>query len=257
MKYVSVEITNHIAIVTLDRAPVNALVKQCYSELYEIFSKLGETDGARVAVLRSPGTYFCPGNDVKEFTTISSPDEAAAYAQIVSDGIAAVYNCEIPVIAAVQGHALGAGMAIAASADVVIAADCAEFGIPEIKVGVIGAAGFLALLVPEKVVRYMSLSGEPISAQQVERYGGVHKIVDKEQVFDAAMEVAATLLQRGPAALRYFKAAMNTNQNACLAEKYAVESSYTRRYVGTAEAQESIAAFLENRPADYNTKSDS
>jgi len=255
MKYFSLEVTNHIAVVTLDRAPVNALVKQCYRELQQIFGDLGQMPEARVAILKSTGPYFCPGNDVNEFTAISSPDEASAYAQIVSDGISAVYDCKIPVIAAVHGHALGAGMAIAACADVVIAADTAEFGIPEIKVGVIGAAGFLALLVPEKVVRYMSLSGEPISAQQVERYGGVHKIVPKDEVFDAAMQVAEKLLQRGPVALRYFKEAMNINQNACLVEKYALESAYTRRYVKSSEAEESIAAFLENRSADYSKTS--
>jgi len=98
----------------------------------------------------------------------------------------------------------------------------------------------------------MSLSGEPISAQQVERYGGVHKIVPKDEVFVTAMQVAEKLLQRGPVALRYFKEAMNINQNACLVEKYAIESGYTRRYVNSSEAKESIAAFLENRSADYS-----
>jgi len=252
MKYFSVEVVNNIAVITLNREPVNALVKQCYEELKEVFADVGYQEDVRVAVLRAEGPFFCPGNDVKDFTEIITTEEVIAYGKAVSDGIAAVYNCKVPLIAAVHGHAFGAGMAIAACADVIIAADDAEFGIPEIKVGVIGAAGFLNLIVPEKVARYMSLSGEPISAQQIEKYGGIHKIVAKEDVLSASMDVAKTFLKRGPMALRYFKEAMNINQNAQLVEQYEVESSYTRQYFDTDEAKESVNAFMQKRSADYS-----
>lgn len=252
MSSITVDVEDHIAIVTFDRAPINAMVKETYLEFQQTFEKLGEMEGVRVAVLRAGGRFFCPGNDVSEFDGLATEAQAREYGQIVSDGIAAVYNCKIPVVAAVHGHALGAGMALAACADIIVASDEAQFGIPEIKVGVIGASGFLALLVPEKVVRYLSLTGKSISAQEVEHYGGVHKVVPTGEVFDTAMEVARDLLRRGPTALRYFKEAMNINQNAQLVEKYATESAYTRQYVGTAESKESVKAFLENREPDYS-----
>jgi len=251
MGSISIDVEGHIAIVTLDRAPINSLVKATYFEIQEAFNKLGEMEDVRVAVLKANGRFFCPGNDVSEFDGLVTEADAREYGQIVSDGIGAVYSCKIPVVAAVHGHALGAGMALAACADVVVASDEALFGIPEIKVGIIGASGFLALLVPEKVVRYLSLTGKSISSQEVERYGGVHKVVPTEKVFDAAMEVARELLGQGPTALRYFKEAMNINQDARLVEKYATEGVYTRQYVGTEEFNESVKAFLENRQPDY------
>ncbi len=247
----SIEQREHIVVVTLDRPPINSMVRQTYRELGEVFNALGARAGARVAVLRARGPYFCPGNDVGEFRGMITADAAAAYAQEVSDGIGAVYNCELPVVAAIHGHALGAGMAIAACADVIVAADEALFGIPEIKVGVIGASAFLALMVPEKVARHLALSGGSISARQVQRYGGVHSVLPADQVFDGAMTIARELCQRPPTALRFFKQAMNINLNARLAEKYATEAGYTRQFVGSAEWNEAVSAFLEKREPHY------
>lgn len=182
---------------------------------------------------------------------IEDGDAASEYGQAVSEGLTAIYDCRIPVIAAVHGHAFGAGMAMAACCDVLIAADDAQFAIPEIKVGVIGAAGFLNLIAPEKVVRYMSLTGEPISAQELAQYGGVHKVVPKEQVYAEAEKAARAMLKNGPTALRYFKEAMNINQRADLAGQYATESSFNKKLVGSAESKEAAKAFLEKRPPDF------
>lgn len=248
---VSVEISDYIAVVTLNRPPINSLVKETYLELEQIFAALGERSDVRVAILRSEGRFFCPGNDVSEFKKLNEGEDPVAYGQAVSAGIASVYNCKVPVVAAVHGHAYGAGMALAAAADVMVAADTAQFAIPEIKVGIIGAAVFLALIVPEKVVRYMSLTGNPISADEIARYGGVHKVVPEADVLSEAMVVARDLLKQSPNALRYFKEAMNINQEARLEEGYAVESGYTKRHIGSDEYIEAVNAFLENRPPVY------
>ncbi len=251
MSAFSVEQNGPIAVVTLDRPPINSMVRETYIELHEVFSQLGERGGARVAVLRARGRFFCPGNDVSEFQGLISPEQAAAYAQLVSDGIGAVYHCKLPVVAAVHSHAMGAGMAMAACADVIVAADETLFGIPEIKVGVVGASAFLALMVPEKVARYLALSGGSIGAHQVQQYGGVHSVVPADQVFDEAMAVATELCKRPPTALRYFKEAMNINQDARLAERYAREAEYTRQFVGSAEWNEAVNAFLQKREPHY------
>ncbi|GAA5316234.1 MAG: enoyl-CoA hydratase/isomerase family protein [Candidatus Pelagadaptatus aseana] len=244
---VHLEVNNHIAVVTLNRPPINSLVKKTYLELEKVFADIGQRQDVRVAILRSEGKFFCPGNDVSEFKKLNDGEDPVAYGKAVSAGIAAVYNCKVPVVAAVHGHAYGAGMALAAAADVMIAAEDAHFAIPEIKVGIIGAAVFLELIVPEKVVRYMSLTGNPISAGEIAHYGGVHKVVAKEQVLDEAMIVARDLLRQSPNALRYFKEAMNINQEARLEERYAVESGYTNRHIGSDEYLEAVNAFLENR----------
>jgi enoyl-CoA hydratase len=143
-------------------------------------------------------------------------------------------------------------MALAACADVIVAAEGVRFGIPEIRVGVIGASGFLSLLAPEKVVRYLALTGNSVTAEEVRAWGGVHAVVHGDDVLDNALSIAREISQRGPTAVRYFKQAMNINFDARLAEKYATEMSFTGRYVGTEESLESIAAFLENRPPRYD-----
>ncbi len=252
MSAIAVDVRDHIALVTLDRPPVNSLQKSTYDEIAETFRGLGDVPGVRVAVLRSEGPFFCPGNDVNEFVGVEDAEQAKRYARAVSDGISSVYDCAVPVVAAVHGHALGAGMALAACADVIVAAEDAEFGIPEIKVGVIGAAAFLGLIVPEKVARCMSLTGDPISARAIHEFGGIHALVPAAEVLDTAMSVAARIASNGPTGVRYFKAAMNTNQDARLVEKYAHESAYTAKYIDSAEARESVAAFLERRPPEYD-----
>ena len=252
MSSISMDVQGHIAVISMDRPPGNALVKDSYIELREIFESVSEIPGVRVALLRASGKAFCTGNDVREFVGLETGEQARAYAGIVSDGIAAVYACKIPVVAAVHGHALGAGMAIAACADVIVAAPDALFGIPEIKVGVVGASAFLGLIVPEKVARYLALTGKSISADQVEAYGGIQAIVPAAEVFDEAMSVAAEISAMAPQGVRYFKQAMNINQNARLVEKYATESGFTAQYVGSSESRESVAAFMENRAPEYD-----
>ncbi len=252
MSAIKVDKQDHIAVVTLDRPPVNSLQKSTYAEIAGTFRNLGDMPGVRVAVLRSGGPIFCAGNDVNEFVGIENAADVERYARGVSDGISSVYDCAVPVVAAVHGHALGAGMALAACADVIVAADDAEFGIPEIKVGVIGASAFLGLMVPEKVARYMSLTGDPISARAIHKYGGIQSLVPAADVLDTAMAVAGKIAANGPTGVRYFKAAMNKNQGAMLVEKYAHESGYTAKYIETAEARESVAAFLERRKPRYD-----
>ena len=252
MANITVDVQQHIAVVTLDRPPTNSLVRASYHQLHKTFDEIGEVPGVRAVVLRGAGRCFCTGNDVHEFVGIDSGAAAAAYAQSVSDGVAAVYNCKVPVIAAVHGHALGAGMAIAACADVIVAADDSVFGIPEIKVGVIGAAAFLGLIVPEKVARYLSLTGESISAREIKAYGGIQSIVPVAEVFDRAMEVATAISHNAPTGVRYFKEAMNTNQNARLVEKYAVESAYAVQFFESPESRESVSAFFEKRMPDFD-----
>lgn len=251
MTVFNISIDNHVAVINFEKPPYNSLVKADYLEMRDVFASIGKREDVDVVILKSTGKFFCPGNEVSDFLTINDAATAESYAKAVSDGISSIYACEVPVIAAVQGHAFGAGMAMAACADVIIAADDALFAIPEIKVGVIGAAPFLELIVPEKVVRYLSLTGEPISAQDIAHYGGIHKIVSRENVLEEAMKVAKAMLKNSPSSLRYFKEAMNINQNARLAEKYAVETEFSKKLVGTEEAKEAASAFLEKRDAVY------
>ncbi|MCG7344052.1 enoyl-CoA hydratase-related protein [Sporosarcina sp. ACRSL] len=252
MKFVSLEVENHIGVVTLHREPINAITFDMYEEIRDTFTAINVMDDVRVVILRAEGRMFSPGGDVNEFKTLQ--DRFSEYIDTVKISIDSVYNCHVPVVGVIHGAALGSGMALAACCDILVASDDAVFGIPEIKVGIIGAGEFADLLVPRKVLNYMALTGNPITAQEIQQYGGIHKVVPREELMNAALEVVDELLQVGPIASRYFKEALHRNLDAQLLEKSTLEASYTEKYVGTADFTEAITAFLEKRKPEYKGK---
>ena len=246
-----------ISCVTLSRPPANALTQETYRELQACFEEIEECNETQVVIIRGEGKIFCAGNDIAEFMSLaaqSNVDEAelSASTQAVSDCISAIYRCRVPVIAAVHNAAAGAGMAIAAAADIVLATPGAQFSIPEIKVGIIGASGFLSLLVPEKIARRLAYTGGAISAEQIQQYGGVHRIVAETDLMSTAIEEAKLIQTSSPVAVAYFKAAMNKNFDNKLAEQYAEEASYTHRFVKHPHFKEAVNAVKDKRPAKFS-----
>ena len=253
MEFVSTQVTNHICVVTVDRPPVNALNLQLYNEIGKAFMEISDRDDVYAAVLRANGKMFMPGNDVSSF---EKPTRASLLRQAdaLKNSVGAVYGCRVPVICAVNGHALGAGLAYAAACDILIASRDAKFSIPEVKIGLVGAAGFLSLLVPNKVVRYMALTGSFLSSEEMMHYGAVHKVVPPEQLMDAVMKTAGELLASAPLTLRAWKRAMNLIDNACLAEKFDLEQGFTLGLLDTEDFGEAVSAFREKRKPEYKGK---
>lgn len=253
MEFVSTEITNHVCVITVDRPPVNALNLQLYNEIGSAFMEISDREDVYAAVLRANGRMFMPGNDVSSF---EKPARASLLRQAdaLKNSIGAVYGCRVPVICAVNGHALGAGLAYAAACDILIASRDAKFGLPEVKIGLVGAASFLSLLVPNKVVRYMALTGNFLTAEEMMHYGAVHKIVPPEQLMEAVMETADELLASPPLTLRAWKRAMNLLDNACLGDKFNVEHDFTLEMLETEDFREAVSAFREKRKPEYKGK---
>ncbi|MBU2261023.1 MAG: hypothetical protein KKF02_03770 [Proteobacteria bacterium] len=130
---------------------------------------------------------------------------------------------------------------------ILIAFDDAAFGLPEIKVGIVGAACFLSRILPQPLVRYMAYSGEPIAAGEMKNLGVILRVVPRDQLFDAAMQIAEQFVQRPPLALRGFKKAMNINEEVRLKEKYLAEIEFTRQLMASEDFQEALHAFMEKR----------
>lgn len=252
MEFVQFEVKNYVGFVTLNRPPMNALTFEMYQEIKDTFASINDRDDVRVVILKADGNLFSAGNDVNEFTTIQ--DRFTEYVETIKGCVDSVYSCRVPVIAMVHGYVMGAGLALAACCDLLVASEDANFGIPEIKVGLIGAAEFADLLVPRKVLNYMALTGNPVSAKEIEHYGGIHKVVPKENLMETSMELANELLEVGPIALSYFKEALRTNLDANLLEKYTHELNYTKKYMETDDFKEAITAFLEKRKPEYQGK---
>ena len=167
MGALTVTVENKICVVTIDRPPANATNRAAYEEIRDVFYAIDRRDDVKVVILTGAGKIFMAGNELGEFGEFQTPAKCTAYYDVIRNAYLAVKNCRYPVIGAVNGAAAGAGLAFAGCCDVLIAAEHAKFILSEIKVGVIGADGFASLLVPEKVLRYMAFSGNPVTAEQV------------------------------------------------------------------------------------------
>ena len=252
---VSVEIDEHIAVVTLDRPPVNAVDRDAHVAINAAFDSLNDNKDVRVAIFTGAGERaFCAGADlrtVNQRPTDLPPSAITDPARYARDAFWSITDCAVPVIGAINGPALGAGLAYAACCDILIASSNATFGTTEINVGLLGASAHLSLLVGRHKARELFFTGETITADELYRLGALRAVVAREALMDAAMQLARTLTEKSPIALRLAKEAMNRVEGLPLKEAYRTEQDYTNRLRRFEDAKEANAAFLEKRQPDW------
>jgi len=250
--HLRIEVRDSVATVWLARPPVNSVSQEMYREIEQVFSHPDHhLPGVKAIVLAGEGRHFCAGNDLHEFATLS-PDNSAQRMAEVRAAFFAIQDCVIPVVGAVQGAAVGTGLAIAASCDFVIAADNARFGTPEIGVGIMGAARHLSRLVPEPIVRWMYLTGDPIDVRRLESIGSVVEVVEPERLVERAYEHAARIVRHSAAAIRMAKRSLNAIETMDLQPGYEFEQSLTAELSGHPDSQEARRATLEQREPHYS-----
>jgi enoyl-CoA hydratase len=241
-------IADHVATVTLDRPPVNAITRSTMVELRDTFRALGDDPRVRVAVFTAAGEKaFMAGVDLRTFdrdTTEADPDDPG---RLPREALEAVYDCAVPVIAAVNGPALGAGLAYAAVCDLIVAAEHATFGTTEINVGLLGASAHLNLLLGRPKVRELFLTGVPAPAAELYRLGAINRVVPVGDLAAVAGELAAALAAKSPLALRLAKEALNETEFLPLKLAYRTEQAYTRRLLEHPDSAEARRAFAEKR----------
>ena len=249
--HLSCEVRDGVARIELDRPPVNALTQAFYREIAFVFQNLDVlAPGARVVVLSGSGRHFCAGNDLGEFTELD-PGNAVKRMREVREAFFAVSRCPIPVIGALHGAALGSGLVLAASCDFVIAAEGALFGVPELTAGVLGGARHLARLVPEPVLRWMYLTSDPVSVEQLAGYGALIKVVPGEELIREATAIAAQVSRHSARSLRYAKESLNTIEWMPLEEGYVQEQKYTIDFCAHPDSREAINSIVEKRAPVY------
>src|SRR5215467_9197428 len=182
MSELIVETQGKIVTVILNRPPVNALTLALYERIAETFEAIGTRTDVHCAILTGAGTRaFCAGLDLKEFLA-ATPEQDPERARIVRRTFSAVRHCAIPVIAAVNGPALGAGCVLSSVCDIRIAAQNATFGLPEINVGRCGGGAHIGRHIPQGALRKMFFTGRPISADEAFRLGLVQDVVAPDQL---------------------------------------------------------------------------
>lgn len=242
-----IEITDKIAAVTMNFPPVNALTTQNYADLGDAFARLSEDASINCVVLRSAcGKAFCAGKDLKEFLETRIEDDPTI-AKVVRKTFSDIRNCPIPVIAAVNGVALGAGSVIAACCDIRIASSRAKFALPEINVGRCGGGAHLGALIPRGALRRMFFTGTPIDAVEAYRIGLVDEVVDDGKLDEAVLELARVIAAKSPLGLRYGKKALGEIENLTVEEGYPIEQGYSTKLMATEDAREATRAVVEKR----------
>src|ERR1700687_6012776 len=181
-----------VAEIVMDFPPVNALPIQAWFDLAEIVTTLGRDPGVSAVILAAEGKGWCAGPDMKELA-VGGGEALIRVNRGCYAAFAAVYECEVPVIAAVQGYCVGGGIGLAGNADIVVASDDATFGLPEVDRGALGVATHLARFVPQHKLRAMFLTGSTITAQQLLAFGTVERVVPREQLYDTALELAEVI----------------------------------------------------------------
>jgi enoyl-CoA hydratase len=247
MSEVVVETIGKIVTVTLDRPPVNALTIALYAAIADTFEAIGARADVHCAILTARGTRaFCAGLDLHEFLA-ATPDQDPERAAVVRRTFAVVRHCAIPVIAAVNGPALGAGCVLTSVCDIRIAATNATFGLPEINVGRCGGGAHLGRHLPQGMLRKMFFTGRPIDAREAFRLGFVQEVVAPEQLMEAAMRLASVIAEKAPLGLRLGKKALNEIEYLPVEEGYAREQGYSTELMRTEDAREAARAVVEKR----------
>ena len=247
-------ITSHqkapgIAEVIIDHPPVNALDVEGWFSLADAILAAGRVAENRVVILRAEGRGFCAGVDIKEIQ--AKGDEALIGANRgCFAAFAAMYECEIPVIAAVHGFCLGGGVGIVGNADIIVASEDATFGLPEVDRGALGAATHLSRLVPQHRMRAMVYTAQVATAAELHHYGSVLRVVPAGDLVDAAYEVAADIAAKSPTILRRAKESLNGIDPVDVKRSYRFEQGFTYELHVAGVADEQRAAFVEKRDAD-------
>jgi len=253
-EFIRTERVDQVAVVTIDRPPVNALNSQVLAELRETFKALDADDEVRAVVLTGAGDRaFVAGADIREMAEMS-PMEARVFAQTGQATFRLIENHRLPIIAAVNGYALGGGCELMLACDLRIASDRAVLGQPEVTRGIppgFGATQRLARLVGIGRAKQIVLLGEHFSADEAYRMGLVNRVVPHDSLLTEALNWAHKIAAHAPLAIRLAKAALNRSLDADLASGCEYEREVFGLAFSTRDQREGMTAFLEKRTPEY------
>ncbi|MDF1726226.1 MAG: enoyl-CoA hydratase/isomerase family protein [Sulfitobacter sp.] len=251
---IKTRIEDHVAIVTLSNPPVNAQSREFMEELVAVFDELNETVGVRCIILTGEGKCFSAGADIKmraKMAAEAQPGDTFRHLRRAREVGFVIMESNIPVIAAVNGPALGAGMGIAIMCDLIVASTKAVFGLPEIDIGLMGGVRHTMRVFPLALTRRMVLTGWRVPAEELYRRGLIEECVEPDDLMPTALEMARNIASKSPKAVRLAKRALNTVETMGLKDGYRFEQNLTVEMSGSEDGKEAMKAFMEKRPAEF------
>jgi enoyl-CoA hydratase len=239
-----------VTVVTLDYPPVNAIPVQGWFDLADAVTAAGRDRGVRVVILRAEHRGFCAGVDIKEIERFEGHQHLIGANRGCAAAFSAIYDCEVPVVAAVQGFCLGGGIGLVGNADVIVAADDATFGLPEVDRGALGAATHLSRLVPQHMLRTLYYTARRIDAATLHRFGSVYDVVPRADLDEAALSVARDIAAKNTEVIRCAKEAINGIDEQNVHRSYRFEQGFTFELNLSGVADEARRLSIENNFAD-------
>ena len=253
-QYVAFLVENDAAIITINNPPMNALGISVREQLISIVNELDERlEEIKVVILTGAGRAFIAGGDIKSFSSLTS-EKAKYRSKIGRLMYSKIENFTRPVICAINGYCLGGGLELAMSCDIRIASSTAQFGQPEINLGIIPGGGGtqrLPRLVGAGIAKELIYTGKFISAERAYAIGLVNAVVEPDKLMNEAKEIAALIASKPILAVRAAKEAINHGLNMTLGEGLNLESMHWSYLCGTEDQKEGAAAFIEKRKPKF------
>jgi enoyl-CoA hydratase len=225
-----------IVSVTVDYPPVNAIPSRGWFDLADAVTKAGQNPETHVVILRATGRGFNAGVDIKEMQRTAADARsrnAPAFTALIDANrgcfaaFKAVYECAVPVVAAVNGFCVGGGIGLVGNADVIVASDDATFGLPEVERGALGAATHLSRLVPQHMMRRLFFTAATVDAATLHHFGSVHEVVPRGELDEAALRVARDIAAKDTRVIRAAKEALNLIDVQKVNASYRMEQGFT------------------------------
>jgi enoyl-CoA hydratase len=216
-----------ILVVTMAQPPVNALSVQGWFDVADALNAVAANPAVKVVILRAEGKGFNAGVDIKEMQNTTGFDALLGANKGCFAAFKAVYECAVPVIAAVNGFCVGGGVGLVGNADIVVASDDAYFGVPEVNQGALGAATHMARLVPQQMMRSLYFTAATIPAAELHRFGSIYRLVPREELDATALAVAAEIAAKDGRVIRAAKEALNGIEPVDVNHSYRFEQGFT------------------------------
>lgn len=256
-RFVRCELTDGIAVLTIDNPPMNPLCQEVMNGIRECLNIMDESDEVRCVIITGGGEKaFVAGADIKEFPDWT-PDICEDLTRKGQALFCKVENFRTPVIAAINGYALGGGLELALCCDIRLASEKAKMGLPEVTLGIIpgyGGTQRLCKTINVGDAKKMMFTGEMIKADKALQLGLVQEIYPPEQLMERAMELAKKIAKNGPIAASEIKKSVNYERNSWINQGLNAELASGRYVFTTEDHLEGINAFIEKRTAVFKNK---
>ena len=249
----SSQVDSGVGHLVFNKPPVNAFDSSEWAAIAAEIRALGQRNDVHVLVISAEGRGFCAGVDIKELG--AHPERIVPVNKGNYDTFEAIHRNPKPVIVALHGFVLGGGIGIAGAADIIVASECASFGVPEVDRGAMGGGAHLQRMFPVQKVRHMYFTGEFIDADEAWRLGAVEKVVAREQLLPEAMAIAGKIAAKSSVMVQLAKEALNGIEDGDLEAKYRSEQGLTLEAYTHRDSQEARDAFNEKRGAQFSDAS--